>query len=192
MIKLVTRLGLLILLIVIVANVYRSSAAMLNVQMPGQNVELIVKTINPNQVKPSQCTMTVVDMRITSGNNSNNLIIGGSGADTLDGSAGDDCIIGAGGNDTILGGDGADVIFGNGGNDTIYGDRQYIGSYNDLIYGGDGDDTLYGDGSLLGSGNDTIYGEAGNDWINGDGFFASGTDFCDGGSGTNTLINCNP
>ena len=60
---------------------------------------------------------------------------------------------------------------------------------NDLILGTSGDDK--GKNQLKGlGGDDCIVGGGGNDTING-GNHING-DYCDGGSGTNTLTKCNP
>ena len=49
----------------------------------------------------------------------NQVLIGGSGADPLNGGQGDDILIGNGGNDTLNGGAGSDILFGGAGNDTF-------------------------------------------------------------------------
>jgi Ca2+-binding RTX toxin-like protein len=64
------------------------------------------------------------------GENGNDTINGGSGADVLDGGAGFDQISGNSGNDTIRGGTENDTLSGNAGEDQISGD--------------DGNDTIYG------------------------------------------------
>ena len=95
-------------------------------------------------------------------------------------------IAGTDGDDTINGTDGDDVIFALGGNDTVNGlggaDRIDGGSGDDIINGGDGDDQgdFSGDIALLGGdGNDQINGEAGNDTAGG----GAGNDVIDGGDG---------
>jgi Ca2+-binding RTX toxin-like protein len=74
-------------------------------------------------------------------------------------------IVGGGGADQINGTPGADVIDGRGGNDTING----LGG-DDVLCGGDGDDTLVGgDGNDRfsgGPGNDIFTGSAGTDTVN--------------------------
>jgi Ca2+-binding RTX toxin-like protein len=81
------------------------------------------------------------------------VINGGNGNDTLNGTAGDDTISGNNGNDTINAGDGNDTVSGGNGNDTING-----GPGNDTISGGDGNDRIVG-----GTGNDTMTGGSGKD-----------------------------
>ena len=99
-------------------------------------------------------------------------------------------IAGTDGNDTIDGTNGNDVIFGLGGNDTVNGldgaDRIDGGSGDDIINGGDGDDQgdFSGDIALLGGdGNDQINGGAGNDTADG----GAGNDVIDGGVGDDIL-----
>ena len=98
------------------------------------------------------------------------LILGSDNGDQLEGKRGDDCIIAGNGNDTIFGGKQNDIIYGQGGADTIEGDL--------------GDDTIFGDAD-----NDVLLGEDGNDTIDGG---AGDADSCDGGIGTNTILNCEP
>lgn len=126
----------------------------------------------------------------------NDLIVGGSGNDTINGGAGNDQLYGNSGIDMIEGGDGADRIFGNAGNDILRGGNgedvivggvgdDYIAgdAGGDWLYGGEGQDTLTGgtgndylDG---GNGHDKLYGEAGNDWLIG----GAGNDQLYGGGG---------
>jgi len=80
------------------------------------------------------------------GNKLDNVILGGSKADTLYGEAG---------NDSIQGNAGKDNLYGGFGNDTLKG-----GADNDKLSGGAGNDYLYGE-----KGNDTLKGGAGNDII---------------------------
>lgn len=102
------------------------------------------------------------------GNGGNDQINGDGGADVIDGGAGDDEINGGGGADIILGGDGNDIIDGDSGDDTIDG-----GAGNDVIDGSGGDDQILG-----GLGDDILNGGGGNDLI-------------DGGDGNDTLIGAN-
>ncbi len=81
------------------------------------------------------------------------LLEGSGNADVLVGGSGNDTLMGLGGDDTINGGAGNDVIFGGDGDDLLNG-----GSGNDQIFGGDGDDTI-----VASAGNDVINGGAGLD-----------------------------
>jgi Ca2+-binding RTX toxin-like protein len=103
----------------------------------------------------------------------NDTILGKAGPDRLDGGEGNDSINGGGGNDIIFGGDGEDTLNGGVGNDSLFG-----GSGNDTIYGEGGRDIISG-----GIGDDLIYGNNGNDSLNGN----NGKDTLDGGDGIDTL-----
>lgn len=144
------------------------------------------------------------------GNDEDNLIEGGAGADSLTGGAGNDTLDGGTQFDYLDGGDGRDDLFGGMGNDTLYGGRDgdrlsggngddYLngGMGNDLLVGGRGDDTLEGgnrndrliagegeDFLYGGSGNDTLRAGAQNDYLNG----GEGNDFLFGGAGFDTLV----
>jgi Ca2+-binding RTX toxin-like protein len=134
------------------------------------------------------------------------LIQGGSGADSLLGGNGDDLLAGGDGNDTLVGGNGDDVLIGDddsrlsdiGDDDSLIG-----GAGNDTLFGGAGDDTLLGqagDDSLQGgSGNDRLLGGDGNDVLAGDNFFPlsdsndslygeAGDDALQGGAGNDLLV----
>ncbi len=140
------------------------------------------------------------DVIITTGNNQNisinggsgrDIIISGDGDDFINGSIGDDIIYGQDGNDLLIGMDGQDeihagngddkitgnygddILFGEDGNDTIHG-----GQDNDTIHGGNGNDIIFGNGE-----NDKIYGDVGNDYINGN----EGNDIIFGGLGNDNL-----
>ena len=63
----------------------------------------------------------------------NEILIGGSSGDTINGNGGNDILIGNGGNDTLNGGEGNDVLAGGPGGATLNG-----GNGIDLIYLGDG------------------------------------------------------
>jgi surface adhesion protein len=74
-------------------------------------------------------------------------IMGGNGADLLNGTAGADVISASGGNDTLNGLGGNDVLAGGTGNDILIG-----GAGSDVLWGGAGSDTLTGG---TGTGTDT-------------------------------------
>ena len=107
------------------------------------------------------------------GTTGNDVIIGTSGADTINGLGGADLICGGDGNDTINGGSGKDLIFGEAGADVING-----GNGKDNISGGSGQDDLSG-----GKGNDSISGGKGNDRIAG----SKGADKLRGNNGNDRL-----
>jgi len=121
----------------------------------------------------------------------NEVIYGGSGADTVHA---------GGGKDVIYGQAGADFLYGDSGDDLLYGgtedDHLYGGTGNDQLFGETGDDQLYGDlGSDVlsgglgyddlhgGAGNDQLSGDDGNDVLLGD----SGNDYLGGGLGDDLL-----
>jgi len=118
------------------------------------------------------------------------LVLGGSGDDTLVGGTGDDAIYGENGVDTIAGGLGNDSLFGGTESDSLEGgfgnDLLRGGASNDKLAGGSGDDILFGDNGadlLLGDGGrDTLNGGAGEDLLVG----GRGDDTIDGGSGVDT------
>jgi Ca2+-binding RTX toxin-like protein len=130
--------------------------------------------------------------RATSGND---IIIGTSASDHLEGMAGDDIILARGGNDTVFGdtptgptpplsgaglppdalSPGNNLIFAGAGDDSIT-----AGWGSDTVFGGDGDDLLIGYGGgypspagfdifLRGDGSDLLWGGAGNDTLLGGG-----------------------
>jgi Ca2+-binding RTX toxin-like protein len=71
------------------------------------------------------------------------LLIGSSSADWLEGFGGNDYIIGLDGNDNLRGKDGSDVIDGGVGDNLLFG-----GQGNDVLIGGDGNDGIFADGYL--------------------------------------------
>ena len=82
---------------------------------------------------------------IFNGNEDNDVMIGGDGANTMTGNGGNDTMIGGNKKDIMNGGDGNDTLIGRDGNDELNG-----GDGNDTFIGGKGKDTLKG-----GTGEDT-------------------------------------
>ena len=110
-----------LLMVVLLASI--SAAASANT-VPSSRVENISQPITPNDLKPTQCTMTIDRIVDADGNvrgsGNNDLILGGPGNDTITGRGGNDCILGGGGNDYIDGGaGGSDVCIGGPGTDTF-------------------------------------------------------------------------
>jgi Ca2+-binding RTX toxin-like protein len=104
-------------------------------------------------------------------------ILGGAGADFLNGTAGADVIVGLGGDDVIQGFGGDDLICAGEGHDLVR-----AGDGNDLVGGGPGDDRIRGE-----NGNDRLFGHGGYDRLwgdNGDDVLVGdiGFDDCDGGA----------
>ena len=79
------------------------------------------------------------------------VIVGGTGGDTVRGDGGNDMT----GDDAIYGGAGNDYLYGNGGNDHIFG-----GTGGDTLFGNGGNDILHG-----GVGGDEYLGDSGDDTI---------------------------
>ena len=94
--------------------------------------------------------------------NTNSLLRGGSGNDTISAFSGNDTVYGGAGADLITGDNGTDLIYGGSGSDNISGgqdvDSVYGGSGNDVIAGGSANDNIYG-----GYGADTLTGDSNND-----------------------------
>ncbi len=76
-------------------------------------------------------------VNVLTGNDADNLLVGGSLNDTITGGKGDDLLAGNGGIDSLDGGDGNDVILGGDGGDMLDG-----GIGRDILVGGDGLDTI--------------------------------------------------
>ncbi|WP_353427884.1 hypothetical protein NHB34_01870 [Polynucleobacter sp. MWH-UH19D] len=120
-------------------------------------VQARVSYILPTNVE--NLTMTYFNSGLTYlglGNNLDNSMTGGAGADKLYGRDGNDVISGLSGNDYLSGGNGNDTLYGGDGNDALYGN-----SGTDTLYGGAGNDILDpGTGyyeTLVGSAGDDIY-----------------------------------
>ncbi len=84
------------------------------------------------------------------GEEGNDTLTSGAGADELFGGEGDDKLSSDGGNDLLFGGDGNDQLFGQKGHDVLLGgdgdDLLNGGKNRDVLIGGDGVDKLVGDG----------------------------------------------
>ena len=123
-------------------------------------------------------TVTVDTVGNITGTTGNDILIGGSAADTLDGDAGDDFLYGNGGADTLNGGTGDDVLNGGAGADILVGgqgiDTLTGGADNDT-FTFQGGDVLETQGTLArvqSLGTDTI-----TDFLAGDLFALSNADF---------------
>lgn len=123
------------------------------------------------------------------GNEQNNILIGGAGDDVLLGLGGDDELNGDWGRDTVDGGSGADRIEGG-----EFVDKLRGGPGNDVITGGGGIDTIDGD-----DGDDQLYGwrtyappvepDPYDDYLGGTLNGGAGADLCDEGR-SGTEVNC--
>ncbi len=149
----------------------------------------LFSVIDPNAPTPQK--IEAIEELVNNLESGNDIILGGTGSDTITGEEGNDLIIGGVGHDLLKGNDGNDTIYGRSGNDIINGNDgdDYIsgGDGYDTISGDEGNDVLYGNGGLDiisgGAGNDFIYGGSGNDQLDGNG----GNDLIYGGSGTNII-----
>lgn len=95
---------------------------------------------------------------ILNGLGGSDTLIGGTGDDILNGGTGNDELKGRNGNDLLRGGAGSDILMGLSGNDIVQG-----GGGDDQLLGHDGNDSLSG-----GAGADELFGGAGNDALSGD------------------------
>ena len=103
------------------------------------------------------------------------IVVGGSGDDTISGNGVANTLDGGGGNDILSGLGGADILIGGLGNDSLDG-----GAGNDQLDGGAGDDTLD-----AGTGSDIVAGGGGNDTISFT--IGDGVPTIDGGTGSDIL-----
>ncbi len=118
-------------------------------------------------------------------------LVGGRGADSLQGGGDNDMLAGNSGADDLHGGDGTDNIDGGTGRDFVAGDDgdDVIrgGADQDTLEGNDGEDIIRGDGGddciRGGDGNDELFGDAGNDLMNG----GNDDDLLDGGADNDGL-----
>jgi Ca2+-binding RTX toxin-like protein len=102
------------------------------------------------------------------------VVIGGSGADTLHGEAARDYLWGRGGADQIAGGAEDDILYGDAGADLLVGNEG-----RDKLDGGMGDDSLYG-----GDQADSLMGHEGDDYLD----EGIGHGMLEGGAGDDTLV----
>ena len=108
-----------------------------------------------------------LDGRLTIAGAGDDMVLGRSIADTIEGGLGNDTICGLGGADVVMGNEGRDLLMTGRGNDSLFGgsgaDELRGRKDNDLLSGGDGWDILCG-----GAGKDTflfVAGETGCDEI---------------------------
>lgn len=136
-------------------------------------VETVILTgIDAIDAAASNSFDTVLGVTVI-GNDVDNAITGGTGADTL---KGDTSSTGTkGGIDTIVGGAGADTLYGYGGDDQLNGETDA-----DTLYGGEGNDTLTEADT---TGGNTLNGDKGNDTISS----GVGADSLNGGDGDDVI-----
>ena len=121
-IRMIYRLVVVGLAALVLSSIMSAMAASNSIPMTG--LDEISRSITVNDLKPAQCdaihlTNLIAATGMISGTASNDLILGGSGADTISGEGGNDCILGGGGNDTLYGDSGTDVCIGGSGDDIL-------------------------------------------------------------------------
>jgi Ca2+-binding RTX toxin-like protein len=99
----VAALGLTALVLAQALTAYTASAT-----VPATHLGRSSTNVTSNDLKPSECTMTVTSIDSGSGTFSataaSQLVLGSSGNDTITGNAGgNDCIVGGAGTDTVTG-----------------------------------------------------------------------------------------
>ncbi len=113
------------------------------------NLTITVDTA-ANDGEASEADKVFTDIEIVLGGSGDDTITGSANADQLHGGLGNDTLNGGAGNDTLVGGDGADTCNGDAGDDTILEsgtDTQYTvtvtrGAGNDVTNGGAGNDKV--------------------------------------------------
>lgn len=127
-------LGLLALFLTVVISAHAAANT-----VPRTAVDQATFTITANNLKPADCDLINLTRVVVgnTGTNSSELILGGSGNNTMNGGGGADCILGGGGADIINGGSGTDILLGGDGNDRLSGDGD-----TDACVGGAGTDTF--------------------------------------------------
>lgn len=149
---------------------------------PATGLALSGLRIDPGDGQPWDITPAGLDLEVLKATAGDDVILGNTLDNTVDGLAGNDTVHGHDGADQIAGGGGDDKLYGDAGNDVLVGgigmDLLDGGTGDDQLDGGDGDDTLSGN-----EGVDTLVGGLGNDALAGGG----GADHLDGGEGNDTL-----
>jgi serralysin len=121
---------------------------------------------------------------IDGSNTGNDILIGNSSGNWINGRGGDDYIAGGAGADTLIGGDGYDIVGYYASAAGVYSDLNLTGAQTST--GDASGDVLSGFEGIDGSntGNDVLIGDGSGNWINGRG----GHDYIVGGVGFDTLI----
>ena len=140
-------------------------------------------------------------MAIINGDDTANILTGGSESDIINGLGGNDTLTGGNGDDTLGGAAGNDVIDGGNGDDAAGGGLGGGGGLgNDVVRGGNGNDGVGGGGGddiVDGSnGDDFTFGGPGNDIVNGGNGYdqmlgGPGNDIVNGGNGNDDIVGDN-
>ena len=117
--KKILRLILISLSMMIVLSAIYAYTASNTVPESGMHYE--AQAITANDLKPADCSSLDLSNYIVgdTGTTANDLLLGGSTADTLTGSDGNDCIVAGSGDDSLDGGNGSDICIGGDGTDTF-------------------------------------------------------------------------
>jgi Ca2+-binding RTX toxin-like protein len=102
----------------ILSAIYALTAAN---SVPESGADLATQSVTANDLKPSACSGLDLSNIAADGNGTtaNDLVLGGSGSDSLSGSDGNDCLVAGSGDDSLDGGEGTDVCIGGDGSDTF-------------------------------------------------------------------------
>ncbi len=152
---------------------------------PGDGITVISQPLTPNNQGFFDLTGNVERVQLAAGAlngyqlglralNGDDLIIGSTEGESINGNGGRDRIYGSGGNNFLRGGKEDDNLFGGTNNDILNGNND-----NDIVFGGDGNDVVRG-----GKGHDYLYGEGGDDVLIGD----FGADVLTGGAGADLFV----
>ena len=130
--------------LVIQGNDSNPNTVELRLDSEGRNVQVVWPGDPTRMVPESFATAAVRRIKFTGGTRADNVTVVEAAAPfalpvTMNGQDGEDVLIGGSGADTIRGGDGNDIIFG-----ADKGDRLYGGIGNDVIRGGTGSDRIHG------------------------------------------------
>ncbi|HEX3860808.1 MAG TPA: cadherin domain-containing protein [Stellaceae bacterium] len=122
---------------------YVDSAADVVIEAPGGGTDRVLASVSYTLQAGQEIEVLAANAGaigatglVLTGNEFNNLIVGGAGNDTLDGGDGNDTLNGGAGDDTLNGGTGDDTLNGGTGNDTLNG--------------GDGNDTFIANAASTG------------------------------------------
>lgn len=128
------RLALFLVIIAGFASLFAATAANI---VPTTGLSDQTSAVGLNDLKPPECDLILIESLVTgsgtfdgSNGDVNDLTLGSSSNDEIDGKNGDDCIVGGSGDDILDGGPGDDVLIG--------------GSENNTLNGLAGNDTCYG------------------------------------------------
>jgi len=127
----------------LLASVFGGTPAMAaSTAVPVTRADVHVEPITAETLKPPECagislTAVVIGSGTVGGTGANELVLGGSGADTISAGSGTDCVVAGGGGDIVNGQGDADVLLGGPGTDALNG-----GLGTDACYGGPDLDTF--------------------------------------------------